>query len=277
MAEKGTLYIVATPIGNLEDITQRAQHILHQVDAIVAEDTRHTGHLLKHLGIQRPLIAYHAHNEHDKTNFLLEKLSAGESLALVSDAGTPLISDPGFPLVRAAQEAGISVVPIPGACALVTALCASGLPALPFYFAGFLSPKKGARDAELESLKSLDATLIFYEAPHRILDTLQAMHAVLGNRMACLARELTKQFETVIRAPLEVLVSKVEQDAHQQKGEMVLLVEGSTKNKDDTDSDRILSILLKELPVKQAVSLCVEITGEAKNVLYKKAIEITGN
>ncbi|MFI4956093.1 MAG: 16S rRNA (cytidine(1402)-2'-O)-methyltransferase [Gammaproteobacteria bacterium] len=276
MAETGTLYIVATPIGNLEDITHRAQRILHQVDTIVAEDTRHTAHLLNHLNIKRPLIAYHAHNENDKTDFVLQMLQDGKDIALVSDAGTPLISDPGFPLVRAAQEAGIPVVPLPGPCALITALSVSGLSPLPFYFAGFLSPKAGARTAALEALKPLTATLIFYEAPHRLLDSVTAMETVFGNRMACLGRELTKQFETVIRAPLPELVARIAADPNQQRGEAVLLVEGNMNTENTGEADRILAILLRELPLKQAVALCAEITGEGKNSVYEKALVCKG-
>ena len=276
MAETGTLYIVATPIGNLEDITHRAQRILHQVDTIVAEDTRHTSHLLNHLNIKRPLIAYHAHNENDKTDFVIQMLMEGKDIALVSDAGTPLISDPGFPLVLAAQEANIPVVPLPGPCALITALSVSGLSPLPFYFAGFLSPKAGARTAALEALKPMNATLIFYEAPHRLLDSVKAMEAVFGNRMACLGRELTKQFETILRLPLTELVARIESDPNQQRGEAVLLVEGNVGSEDTGEADRILAILLRELPLKQAVSLCAEISGEAKNSLYEKALKRRG-
>jgi 16S rRNA (cytidine1402-2'-O)-methyltransferase len=274
MAETGTLYIVATPIGNLEDITHRAQRILHQVDTIVAEDTRHTAQLLNHLTIKRPLIAYHAHNENDKADFILQMLLDGKDIALVSDAGTPLISDPGFPLVRAAQEANIPVVPLPGPCALITALSVSGLSPLPFYFAGFLPPKAGARTKALEALKPMTATLIFYEAPHRLLESVTAMEAVFGNRMACLARELTKQFETVLRLPLPELVARIAADPNQQRGEAVLLIEGNEGTNDTAVADRTLTILMKELPLKQAVALCVDITGESKNVIYNKALAI---
>jgi 16S rRNA (cytidine1402-2'-O)-methyltransferase len=276
MVETGTLYIVATPIGNLEDITLRAQRILHQVDTIVAEDTRHTTHLLKHFGITRPLLAYHAHNEDEKTATLIHLLQQGKDIALVSDAGTPLISDPGFPLVHAAQAANITVVPIPGACALITALSVSGLSPIPFYFAGFLSPKQGPRIAQLEALKPLTATLVFYEAPHRLLDSLQAMALVFGNRQACLARELTKQFETVIRLPLPDLINRVESDPNQQKGESVVLIEGSQAAIASSDTDRFLTILLRELPLKQAVNICVELTGEPKNKVYEKALTMKG-
>lgn len=276
MVETGTLYIVATPIGNLEDITLRAQRILHQVDTIVAEDTRHTTHLLKHFGITRPLLAYHAHNEDEKTATLIHLLQQGKDIALVSDAGTPLISDPGFPLVHAAQAANITVVPIPGACALITALSVSGLSPIPFYFAGFLSPKQEPRIAQLEALKPLTATLVFYEAPHRLLDSLQAMALVFGNRQACLARELTKQFETVIRLPLPDLINRVESDPNQQKGESVVLIEGSQAAIASSDTDRFLTILLRELPLKQAVNICVELTGEPKNKVYEKALTMKG-
>lgn len=272
MAETGTLYIVATPIGNLEDITQRAQRILHEVDAIVAEDTRHTTHLLNHLGISRPLVAFHAHNENDKTNLILDRLRAGECIALVSDAGTPLISDPGFPLVRAAQAEGIAVVPVPGACALIAALSAAGLPALPFYFAGFLSHKSMARQAQLEALKPLSATLIFYEAPHRVCDTVAALCDAFGPRQACLARELTKQFETIHRACLPDLLAFIQADPNQQRGEIVLLVEGCPETADNPDAERVMKILLEELPLKQAAALGAKITGVSKNALYEKGL-----
>lgn len=275
----GTLYIVATPIGNLEDITNRALRILREVDLIAAEDTRHTTKLLQHFAINTSLKPCHDHNEREQQNYFVQILLAGKNIALVSDAGTPLISDPGFHLVREAQQQGIKVVPIPGACAVIAALSAAGLPSDRFSFEGFLPAKSTARKNTLETLKEEPRTLIFYEAPHRLLESLQDLVATFGeNRQAVLARELTKTFETIKNSTLVELTEWVKADSNQQRGECVLLVEGwKTPEQADISQEtvRVLKVLLAELPVKQAAALAAEITGERKNKLYQYALEIT--
>ncbi len=275
----GTLYIVATPIGNLEDITNRALRILREVDLIAAEDTRHTTKLLQHFAINTSLKPCHDHNEREQQNYFVQILLAGKNIALVSDAGTPLISDPGFHLVREAQQQGIKVVPIPGACAVIAALSAAGLPSDRFSFEGFLPAKSTARKNTLETLKEEPRTLIFYEAPHRLLESLQDLVAAFGeNRQAVLARELTKTFETIKNSTLAELTEWVKADSNQQRGECVLLVEGwKTPEQADINQEtvRVLKVLLAELPVKQAAALAAEITGERKNKLYQYALEIT--
>ena len=272
------LFVVATPIGNLSDISARAVDVLKSVDVIACEDTRHSVRLLNHLGINKPLLSYHDHNESEQTRNLINKLLEGTKVALISDAGTPLISDPGYQLVREAQESGIKVVPLPGACALVVALSASGLPSDRFVFEGFLPAKRQARIECLEKLKQESRTLIFYESTHRIAACLEDMVAVFGGeRHAVVARELTKAFETVKKAPLVELAEWVADDANQRKGEVVLLVRGAeTKTQDGTrvDSEKVLSILLEELPVKQAAQLAAKITGGKKNALYQQALQM---
>lgn len=275
----GTLYIVATPIGNLEDITNRALRILREVDLIAAEDTRHTTKLLQHFAINTSLKPCHDHNEREQQNYFVQLLLVGKNIALVSDAGTPLISDPGFHLVREAQQQGIKVVPIPGACAVIAALSAAGLPSDRFSFEGFLPAKSTARKNTLETLKEEPRTLIFYEAPHRLLESLQDLVATFGeNRQAVLARELTKTFETIKNSTLAELTEWVKVDSNQQRGECVLLVEGwRTPEQADISQEtvRVLKVLVAELPVKQAAALAAEITGERKNKLYQYALEIT--
>lgn len=275
----GTLYIVATPIGNLEDITNRALRILREVDLIAAEDTRHTTKLLQHFAINTSLKPCHDHNEREQQNYFVQLLLTGKNIALVSDAGTPLISDPGFHLVREAQQQGIKVVPIPGACAVIAALSAAGLPSDRFSFEGFLPAKSTARKNTLETLKEEPRTLIFYEAPHRLLESLQDLVTAFGeNRQAVLARELTKTFETIKNSTLAELTEWVKADSNQQRGECVLLVEGwKTPEQADINQEtvRVLKVLLAELPVKQAAALAAEITGERKNKLYQYALEIT--
>lgn len=273
-----TLYIVPTPIGNLGDITQRALDVLSNVDLIAAEDTRHTGKLLSHFGIQTKTFALHDHNEQQKAQVLVEKLKAGNSIALVSDAGTPLISDPGYHLVTQCRQAGVKVVPLPGACAVVTALSASGLPSDRFSFEGFLPAKsKGRKDKFLEIAKA-ERTCIFYESPHRILDSLADMLEILGpDREVVLARELTKTFETIQGMPLGELVEWVSSDENQQKGEMALLIHGYRANNDDNalpdEVTRTLAIMTKELPLKKAAALTAEIYNLKKNALYKWGLE----
>ncbi|WP_178087983.1 MULTISPECIES: 16S rRNA (cytidine(1402)-2'-O)-methyltransferase [unclassified Pseudomonas] len=274
----GSLYVVATPIGNLDDISARALKLLREVSLIAAEDTRHSQRLMQHFGISTPLAACHEHNERDEGSRFITRLLAGDDVALISDAGTPLISDPGYHLVRQARAAGINVVPVPGACALIAALSAAGLPSDRFIFEGFLPAKASGRRARLEQVREEPRTLIFYEAPHRILECLQDMEAVFGgDRPALLARELTKAFETLKGLPLVELRQFVESDSNQQRGECVVLVAGWTAPQGgeaiSSETMRILDLLLKEMPLKRAAALAAEITGERKNVLYQLALE----
>ncbi|EGQ8076262.1 16S rRNA (cytidine(1402)-2'-O)-methyltransferase [Vibrio vulnificus] len=275
--EGATLYIVPTPIGNLGDITQRAIEVLTSVDMIAAEDTRHTGKLLSHFNIQTKTFALHDHNEQQKAQVLVDKLLSGQNIALVSDAGTPLISDPGYHLVTQCRQAGVKVVPLPGACAVITALSASGLPSDRFSFEGFLPPKsKGRKDKFLEIAK-VERTCIFYESPHRIVDSLHDMLEILGpDREVVLARELTKTFETIQGMRLSALVEWVQSDDNQQKGEMVLLIHGYRDSAEESlpeDALRSLAILTKELPLKKAAALAAEIYNLKKNALYKWGLE----
>ena len=272
----GTLYLVATPIGNLADITQRAISVLEQVDIIAAEDTRHSQRLLSYLGIKSKMLAYHEHNEDRMTAKLLDELASGKSIALISDAGTPLISDPGYRLVTQVHDNEINIVPVPGVCAAIAALSAAGLATDSFTFEGFPPAKQGARLHFLEQLAQQQRTMIFYISCHRIVDTLKDMRTVFGeNRRVTFARELTKTFETIKRAELSDLVDWVEADDNQRKGEIVLVVEGKVAEAADTAQiDHYLSVLLAELPVKQAVSLLVKMTGEHKNDIYKRALEL---
>jgi len=273
----GTLYVVATPIGNLDDISVRAQRTLREVALIAAEDTRHSLRLLQHFGIETPLAACHEHNEREQGGRFLTRLLAGDDVALVSDAGTPLISDPGYHLVRQARAAGIAVVPVPGPCALIAGLSAAGLPSDRFIFEGFLPAKTVGRRSRLEALREEPRTLIFYEAPHRLLECLQDMAEVFGEeRQAVLARELTKTFETIKGIPLGELRDWVAADSNQQRGECVLLLAGWEAPEAegvDADSLRVLDLLLAELPVKRAAALAAEITGVRKNLLYQAALE----
>lgn len=277
----GVLYVVATPIGNLEDISARALRVLREVALIAAEDTRHSARLLQHFGIATPLAACHEHNERDEGGRFIGRLLAGEDVALVSDAGTPLISDPGYHLVRQARAAGVRVVPVPGACALVAALSAAGLPSDRFIFEGFLPARQAARRARLEHLREESRTLIFYEAPHRILECLQDLEAVFGDdRPAVLGRELTKTFETLKGLPLAELRAWVEADSNQQRGECVLVVGGwqAPEGDDAVDADarRVLQLLLAELPLKRAAAVAAQITGVRKNLLYQLALQEKG-
>jgi 16S rRNA (cytidine1402-2'-O)-methyltransferase len=272
-----TLYVVATPIGNVADITLRALHVLTLVNAVACEDTRNTGHLLTRFGISKPLIAAHQHNEREVATALIARLQAGERIALVSDAGTPAISDPGARIVDAVRAAGLRVVPLPGASAVVTAISAGGLVNDQFHFIGFLPAKASARDTVLQSLKSSSATLVFYEAPHRIQDCARALAAVFEpTRQVVFARELTKMFEEIHRCPLSDALAWLAQDAHREKGEFVVLLEGATEPADaeEVEAERILNILLLECSVKQAASLAAAITGRKKNALYQRALEL---
>ncbi|MBD1553293.1 16S rRNA (cytidine(1402)-2'-O)-methyltransferase [Pseudomonas typographi] len=277
----GTLYVVATPIGNLDDMSVRALRVLKSVALIAAEDTRHSQRLLQHFGIQTPLAACHEHNEREEGGRFVTRLLAGDDVALVSDAGTPLISDPGYHLVRHARLAGIRVVPVPGACALVAALSAAGLASDRFIFEGFLPAKGAGRRSRLEALREEPRTLIFYEAPHRILESLQDMAAVFGaERPALLARELTKTFETLKGLPLEQLCAFVEQDPNQQRGECVVLVAGHVAAEEgeavSAEGLRVLDLLLAQMPLKRAAALAASITGERKNALYQAALARKG-
>ena len=270
----GILYIVATPIGNLQDITQRALDTFAQVDLIAAEDTRHSGLLLSHYGIKKPFFALHDHNEQEKAHILVEKLKQGSNIALISDAGTPLISDPGFHLVRQCREARIRVVPLPGACAAITALCASGIASDRFCFEGFLPAKSKARKDKLENIAEEDRTLIFYESTHRILDTLEDMQLVLGEeRYIVLSREITKTWETITGNRIKNLREWLLEDLNRTKGEMVLIVEGKPKsdNNDEISPQAVkaLELIAEELPLKKAAAIVAELYGYKKNALYQ--------
>lgn len=277
MATSGLLYVVATPIGNLGDITLRALEVLKAADAIAAEDTRHTSGLLSHFGISKKLIAVHEHNEHQSAEKLLQQLQAGETIALVTDAGTPGISDPGAVVVEFVRKAGIKVVPIPGVSAVITALSASGIVQNGFLFHGFLPASGAARRKALDTLKPHTVTLVFYEAPHRIVESIVDMATVLGaERRITIARELTKTFETIHTCHLGEAEAWLQADSNQQRGEFVLLVEAAAiKDADEISEDtiRILKLLMADLPLKQAVKLATEITQEKKNVLYELALK----
>jgi 16S rRNA (cytidine1402-2'-O)-methyltransferase len=275
---KSTLYVVATPIGNLGDITLRALEILKGVDAIAAEDTRHTSGLLSHFGISKKLIAVHEHNENQSAEKLLVQLNAGENIALVTDAGTPGISDPGAVVVDFVRKAGVKVVPIPGVSAVIAALSASGISQNGFLFHGFLPASGGARRKALETLKAQTVTLVFYEAPHRILESVDDMANAFGaERRITFAREITKTFETIYSCELAQAKAWLEADTNQQRGEFVLLVEAAeTKAPEEFSEEtiRVLKLLLADLPLKQAVKLAAEITNEKKNDLYEFALAL---
>lgn len=273
----GTLYVVATPIGNLDDMVPRAIQTLQTVAVIAAEDTRHSARLLAHFDIKTPAIAYHDHSDEHRTEQLIVRLLAGEDVALISDAGTPLVSDPGYRLVRSARQQGVRVVPIPGACAMIAALSAAGLASDRFAFEGFLPAKQVARTHQLESVAGDSRTLIFYEAPHRILETLQDMESVFGaEREVVVARELTKTFETIKGGNLAEMVAWVAADSNQQRGEIVLLVQGAPKQENadlSPEQIRVMKVLLEDLPVKQAAAIGAKITGLKKNFLYDWALK----
>jgi len=269
--------VVATPIGNLDDLSPRALLTLNEVSLIAAEDTRHSSKLLRHFGILTPVTAFHEHNEREKAAELVELLINGKSIALISDAGTPLVSDPGYRLVRAAHAAGIRVVPLPGACAAIAALSASGLPSDRFAFEGFPPVKSAARRTWYEALASEPRTLIVYESPHRIVESLQDMVAVFGaTREAVNAREPTQPLANVRHANLGEIARWVQEDANQQRGEVVVLIHGAVPVEAESSEDavRILRILIKELPVSQAAALAAEITGQKKNQLYNLALQL---
>ena len=267
----GTLFIVATPIGNLADLSPRALETFRQVAAVCAEDTRRSGQLLAHFGIERPLIALHEHNEDALAQRIVARLQAGESLALVSDAGTPLVSDPGYRVVRAARAAGVPVSPVPGACAAIAALSVAGLPSDRFVFEGFLPAKASARRDQLAALAGESRTLVFYESSHRIAESLADMRAAFGDeRPAVLARELTKLFETVLDGNLADLQRRVETDDNQRKGEFVVLVQGAGEDADAqiAEGRRVYALLNAHLPPSAAAKLAAEITGAPRKALY---------
>jgi 16S rRNA (cytidine1402-2'-O)-methyltransferase len=274
----GVLYVVATPIGNLADMSMRAVEVLNRVDRIAAEDTRRTGRLLQHYAIQTPMVALHEHNERELAPELVRQIQGGRTLALVSDAGTPLISDPGYRLVRLARAAAVDIVPVPGPSALIAALSVAGLPTDHFVFEGFLPSKQLGRKARLEALRAEPRTLVFYEASHRILACLKDMLVAFGlERHAVLARELTKQFETIRDGSLQDLLRWVSDDPNRQKGEFVILVEGEPETAAhaiDVEAERILNLLLDELPIKMAAKLAARITGMNKRALYDRALQI---
>ncbi len=272
-----TLYVVATPIGNVADITLRALHALSLMDAIACEDTRNTAHLMARYGVSKPLIAAHEHNEREVAEKLIARLQAGERIALVSDAGTPAVSDPGARIVDAVRNAGLRVLPLPGASAAVTALSASGLLNDRFYFYGFLPAKAKQRETALQRLCGVAATIVFYEAPHRISEAVDALAAVFEpTRQIVFARELTKLFEEIHRCSLSEAAAWLAADAHRQKGEYVILLEGAPAavDGDAVEAERVLAILLAECSVKQAAALAAQITGQKKNALYDMALRM---
>ncbi len=277
--QSGTLYIVATPIGNLGDMVPRAIETLQSVSAIACEDTRHSKKLLDHFRIDKPLVAYHDHSDKTSSYTILKRLASGQDIALISDAGTPLISDPGYRLVLAAREQGFAVVPIPGACAAIAALSVAGLPTDKFRFIGFLPAKSSQRIKSFEQLKGVDETMVFYEAPHRILECLKDAIAVFGGaHIGFIAREITKTFETYLYGTLAELLVKVETDSNQQRGEIVLVLGASeiTTTATSVDDERLLRLLLTELPAAKAAALAAKITGGDKKQFYQMALAQKG-
>ncbi len=277
--ETGKLYVVATPIGNLADISQRARDTLADVTLVAAEDTRRTGAMLRKLWIDTKCVSLHEHNEQKRAPEIIERIKQGDSVALVSDAGTPLISDPGYRVVCAVRDAGLDVVPIPGACAAIAALSAAGLPSDRFVFEGFPPSKKKARRTLLNTLRHETRTIIFYEAPHRIVELVDDCIRIFGpERRAVVARELTKMFEEFRAGPLESLAGQLAIEANATRGEFVLLVAGDDdagKSEDDEELDRVLSALMTELPLSKAVRIAAEITGRRKNQVYSRAMDLS--
>ena len=279
VTELGKLYVVATPIGNLADMSFRAVEVLKQVDLIAAEDTRHVKMLLQHYGITNKLVSLHQYNEDKASSVLLEKLRAGQSIALVSDAGTPLLSDPGMPLVKMVKDADLDVVPIPGACALIAALSAAGLPVTQFSFEGFLPRTSSARKTFFSERVMAPKTWIFYESCHRILASLQDMAEILPlDRQIVIARELTKLHETIVKTSLGNALELVEQNDNMRKGEFVVIVDGAVADKNEQminpEQKKLLQVLLQECSIKTAVAMAVEITGVRKKLLYQVALII---
>jgi 16S rRNA (cytidine1402-2'-O)-methyltransferase len=277
LTEFGKLYVVATPIGNLADISYRAVEVLKQVDLIAAEDTRHVKMLLQQYGITNKLVSLHQHNEDKASSVLLEKLRAGQSIALVSDAGTPLLSDPGMPLVKMVKDAGLDVVPIPGACALIVALSAAGLPVSQFSFEGFLPRTSSARKVFFNEKLMSPKTWVFYESCHRILASLQDMAEILPlDRQIVIARELTKLHETIVKTSLGKALELVGQNDNMRKGEFVVIVDGAAADKNEhiitAEQEKLLQVLLRQCSIKTAVAMAVEITGGRKKLLYQAAL-----
>jgi 16S rRNA (cytidine1402-2'-O)-methyltransferase len=275
--QSGTLYIVATPIGNLGDMVPRAVEILQSVTAIACEDTRHSKKLLDHFAIDKPLFAYHDHSDKKSSDNILARLSSGDDIALISDAGTPLISDPGYRLVRAARQQGIAVIPVPGACAAIAALSVAGLPTDRFRFIGFLPAKTTQRKKVLQELAAVPETMVFYEAPHRILETLRdSLEIFGGEHSGFMAREVSKTFETYLHGTLAELVTAVEADSNQQRGEIVLVLAGreSSDSSVTVDGEKILRLLLGELPAAKAAALTAKITGGDKKQFYQMALAL---
>ncbi len=270
--------MVATPIGNRDDISARAVSVLQSVDLIAAEDTRHSARLMSHFQIATPLVAYHDHGNETQGERIFAALDAGQDVALISDAGTPLVSDPGFRLVRSARERAYKVTPLPGACAAITALSAAGLPSDRFCFEGFLPAKQSQRRKALDLLVKETRTMIFYEAPHRIIAAVEDLLEIFGaEREATLARELTKTYETVLNGNLSELLAQIKNDINQQKGEMVVVVrgfDGEVQSAKEQEEERVLKLLLLDLPIKQAASLAAKICGGQRNNLYKKALDL---
>ena len=275
-----TLYIVATPIGNLGDISQRAIDILTQVDVIACEDTRHTGKLLSAFSIKNKTMSMHDHNERQRQEQIASMLQEGKSIALVSDAGTPLISDPGFHLVRHCRSLGLAVSPVPGACAAISALSVAGLPTDRFSFEGFLPSKSGARQSTLLALENEARTMVFYDAPRRAIDTVKDIVATLGGeRYVVIARELTKTFETIHSDTPQNLLDWLEKDPNQLKGEMVLIIEGHKVDANEIPAEAVntLKLLLTEMKPKKACAIAAEIHGVKKNALYDIALSLKAN
>lgn len=272
------LFVVATPLGNLGDLTPRAVEVLGTADLIAAEDTRRCRQLLSHLGLSRPVVAYHDHNEQQRESGLLRELQLGRTIALVADAGTPLISDPGFRLVRAARAAGVSVSCVPGPCAAIAALSVAGLPSDRFVFEGFLPARAAARRARLEELRAECRTLVFYESPRRLLALLEDLAAVIGTqREAVIARELTKRYETVLTGTVGELLTRVVADPDQQLGEIVLLLHGADAQPMQTaevEPQQLLRVLLARMPLSESVDCAVEICGLPRNLLYRTALAL---
>lgn len=274
----GRLYVVATPIGNLGDLSPRAREILAACTLVAAEDTRHTGILLRHFSIATAMVSMHEHNEEKRTTELVERMRAGARVALVSDAGTPAISDPGYSLVCAAVAAGIEVIAVPGACAAIAALSVAALPTAKFCFEGFLPARDAARRARLQELAQEERTLVFYESPHRICEALEACVEIFGAERGCvIARELTKLHEIIYRGTLAELCTRSRQEPDFMRGEIVLLIAGASPAVADdagAELDRVLKVLLEQLPLKQAAGLAAKLTGTRDNEAYKRALQL---
>lgn len=273
-------YVVSTPIGNLDDLSPRAVETLKKVDLIAAEDTRHSGRLMQHFAISTPMLAVHDHNERQRAQMLVQKLAQGQSIALISDAGTPLISDPGYHLVSAVREAGYKVVPVVGPCALIAGLSVAGLATDRFSFYGFLPAKSSGRIQQLQQLAKVTHTQVFYESPHRIVATVDDIVSVMGSdRQLVLARELTKTFETIYGAKASEVQAWLAADHNQQKGEFVVLLEGAAPEQlhdIGLKEERMLKLLLAELPIKKAAAITASLTGHKKKALYDRALELQG-